>query len=462
MAADRVLIVGGGVSGLATAYFLSRFGIRSTIIEKADRLGGLIKTDLMAGCQLEAGPDSYLAAKPAVTELAEKIPGLKDQIIGSNDAARRIFVARDGKLVSMPKGMIMMVPGQWAPVLRSPLLSVSSKLRLFAETFTSPHARVEDVSVGQFIEDHFGSEVLDYIAEPLLCGVYGGDSANLSAKSVLPRFVGYEQVYGSLIKGVRREVRGKPKHAGSIFLSLRDGMQTLTDSLASAVGEHTRVMHAEVTRVDRSGSGWRVQAGEESLVSRELVLACPAYVCGRLLEKGAQPLASQLSAIPYSSAILVMLVYDRAALDRPLDGFGFLVPRSGRKTLAAATWVSTKFPTRIRSDLAALRGFIVGERAVELLHAPEAAIIELVREDYRRLMGVTVPPLLSTVYAWPNSMPQYVVGHARRQQEIAQGLETCPGLFLVGNAYDGIGIPDCVRRAEETAKQIFQKLCVRS
>jgi oxygen-dependent protoporphyrinogen oxidase len=239
-------------------------------------------------------------------------------------------------------------------------------------------------------------------------------------------------------------------------------MQTLIDSLASAVGEHTRVMHAEVTRVDRSGSGWRVQAGGESLVSRELVLACPAYVCGRLLEKGAQPLASQLSAIPYSSAILVMLVYDRAALDRPLDGFGFLVPRSGRKTLAAATWVSTKFPTRIRSDLAALRGFIVGERAVELRHAPEAAIIELVREDYRRLMGVTVPPLFSTVYAWPNSMPQYVVGHARRQQDITQSLETCPNLFLVGNAYDGIGIPDCVRMAEETAKQIFQKLCVRS
>ncbi|HEY3940565.1 MAG TPA: protoporphyrinogen oxidase [Bryobacteraceae bacterium] len=458
MAADRVLIIGGGVSGLATAYFLSRLGIRSTIIEKANRLGGLIQTDVIAGCQLEAGPDSYLAAKPAVTNLAQEVPGLKDQIIGSNDAGRRIFIARDGKLVAMPKGMVMMVPGQWSPVLRSNLLSVGSKLRLLAETRSSPRERLEDVSVGQFVEEHFGSEVLELIAEPLLSGVYGGDPAKLSAKSVLPRFVGYEQMHGSLIRAVRRDARQRTGQSGSLFLSLRDGMQTLTDSLAAAIHSHAAVIHAEITQVDRSGSGWRVHAGGESHQAGELVLACPTYVCGGLLEKTTPALASELFAIPYSSAILVTLVYARATLGHPLNGFGFLVPHRFRKTIAASTWVSSKFPMRIRPNLAALRGFIVAERATELMNAPEGALIELVREDFRRLMGVITPPLFSTVHKWPNSMPQYVVGHAKRQQDIARMLKMSQGLFLSGNAYDGIGIPDCVRMAEETAKQVRARI----
>jgi protoporphyrinogen/coproporphyrinogen III oxidase len=455
MAVDRVLILGGGVSGLATAYFLSRYAIPATIIEKTTRTGGLIKTDFIEGCRLEAGPDSFIATKPAVSELAQELAGLKDRIIGSNDAARRIFVVRNGKLLPLPKGMVMMVPGEWGPLEESELISPEAKRRIYLETEMTPQERHEDISVGQLVDEHFGPEVLQYLTEPLLSGVYGGESEKLSAASVLPRFMGYERKYGSLVKGVREELQDKPK-GGSLFLSLRDGMQTLTDSLAAAIAGRVSILRAEASAVTRSGDGWQVCAAGERLTARNVVLCCPAHVNAGLLEATAAPLAGQLAAIPYSSAILVTLVYDRLAIDHPLDGFGFLVPRVERKTIAAATWVNTKFPFRIRPDLAAIRAFIVGQRALELAQAPEEDIVRLVRNDIQSLMRISAQPLFDTFYRWPNSMPQYVVGHAERVANIFQHLNEYPGLFLGGNAYDGVGIPDCLRRAREIAQHICQ------
>jgi oxygen-dependent protoporphyrinogen oxidase len=456
MATERVLIVGGGVSGLATAYFLSRYAIPSTIIEKTTRTGGLIKTDSIDGCRLEAGPDSFIATKPAVRELAEELPGLDNQIIGSNDAARRIFVVRNGKLLPMPEGMVMMVPGEREPLEQSELLSEEAKRRIDIETGMKPHERQEDISVGQLVTEHFGPEVLEYLTEPLLCGVYGGESENLSAESVLPRFMGYERKYGSLVKGVQQELRAKPKNGGSLFLSFRDGMQTLTDSLVAAIQGCTNIVQGEATAVTRNGKAWRVRIGGETLSARNIVLCCPAHVNAGLLEASAAPVADGLAAVPYSSAILLMLVYGREAIGHALDGFGFLVPRGERKTVAAATWVNTKFPSRVRSGLAAVRAFVVGERALALAQAPEAEILALVRADYQRLMGVTAEPLFHTLHRWPHSMPQYVVGHAERVNKIFAHLRDYPGLFLAGNAFDGVGIPDCVRRAREIAQHICE------
>jgi oxygen-dependent protoporphyrinogen oxidase len=457
MSVERVLILGGGVSGLATAYFLSRYAIPCTIVEKSHRTGGLIKTDVIEGCHLEAGPDSYIASKPAVSELAEELPELKDQIIGSNDAARRIFVVRHGKLVPMPQGMIMMVPGEWDALEDSQLISEAAKRAIHDETKRKPLERKEDVSVGQFIGEHFGPEVLEYLTEPLLCGVYGGDSENLSAESVLPRFVGFERKYGSLVKGVQQELRERPK-GGSLFLSFRDGMQTLTNSLERAIAGRVDILHAEATDITRNGDGWQVRVGSDTISARNVAICCPAHVNARLLEASAAPLAAELSAIPYSSAILVMQVYDAAALGHPLDGFGFLVPRGERKTMAAATFVNTKWPQRTPPGLAAIRAFIVGRQAVELADASEAEVLSLMRDDIRTFMGVTAYPMFHTFYRWPNSMPQYVVGHGARVKHIFEHLNNYPGLFLAGNAYDGVGIPDCLRLARLTAQQI----CARS
>ncbi|MFL6351752.1 MAG: protoporphyrinogen oxidase [Bryobacteraceae bacterium] len=452
--AGRVIIVGGGISGLATAYFLGKRGIRSTLIEKSNRLGGLVKTDLIEGCQLEAGPDSYIASKPAVTELARELGDLENQIIGSNDERRRIFVVRREKLVAMPKGMVMMVPAEWMPVLRSELFSVKAKLRFLFETLSTPRKRSEDVSIKTFIDDHFGKEVLDYITEPLLSGVYGGDPSNLSIESVLPRFFRYERAYGSLIRGLRHE-RSQKSSGNSVFLSFTGGMQSLTDSLARASAGWMDVVHQEAIRVERSGPRWLVKLGDESSRTDEVVLACPAHVCSRLLESAEPALAAKLADIPYSSAILVTLAYERSKLRHPLDGFGFLVPRVERRSVAAATWVSTKFPSRVPPATAVLRAFIVGEQAEQLLHTPSDDVAELVQAEFKKLMGIDQAPLFHNVHVWPRSMPQYVVGHGRRRLHISQALDRCPGLYLVGNAYDGVGLPDCVQLAKQTAKRII-------
>jgi oxygen-dependent protoporphyrinogen oxidase len=234
-------------------------------------------------------------------------------------------------------------------------------------------------------------------------------------------------------------------------------MQTLTNSLAAAGTGHVSILHGEATSVKQDGARWQVRVGNETVTARNVALCCPAQVTAGLLEASAPTVAGELAAIPYSSAILVMLVYETAALGHAMDGFGFLVPRGERKTIAAATWVNTKFPGRIPPGLAAIRAFIVSRRAAELAQTPEADVVALVQEDYRRLMGITAQPLFHTFYRWPNSMPQYVVGHAQRVTNLFRHLAEYPGIFLGGNAYDGVGIPDCVRRARDIAQQICQR-----
>lgn len=454
MASESVLIVGGGISGLATAYYLGKAGIRSTIIEKANRLGGLIKTDRIQGCELEAGPDSFIATKTAVAELAEELGGgLSDKIIGSNDGARRIFVVRNGKLTPMPKAMSMMVPGEWGPVLKSPLLGVATKLRLLRETLTRPRKRVGDFSVGDLVGTHFGAEMLEYVTEPLLSGVYGGDSASLSARSVLPRFVGFEERYGSLIKGVRATAKQAPQQ-GSLFRSFQGGMQTLTDALSKAVQERSAVIYGEVTKVEKAGNGWRVRFGSESISSRHVVMACPAWASAKLLEQSAPAVAAELAAIPYSSAVVAMLVFQQAALKHPLNGFGFLVPKHEQQTMAAATWVNTKFPSRVAPGMAALRAFVVGEKAETFAQMPRENVVANVRTDFQRLMGFTAAPIFDTVYSWPRSMPQFVVGHEARIGRLNEAVRPCNGLQLTGNYLDGVGIPDSIRHAKNVAKRI--------
>lgn len=449
---ERAIIVGGGVSGLATAYFLGRLGVPCILFEKSTRLGGLIKTDLIQGCQLETGPDSYLAAKPSVAELANELGELGRQIIPSNDKARKVFIGRRGRLIPMPSGMVFMTPGAMGPALRSPLFTMKSKLRFLVERSASPRQRTEDVSVGQLVGEHFGREVLEYVAEPLLSGVYGGDAARLSAESVLPRFLDYERRYGSLIKGVQEERRAAPE--GGLFRSFAGGMQSLTDTLAAGISSHTRIVSAEVRNVSEAGNGWRAETSAGSFEAQDVILACPAHAAARLLRPAVPAAAQELAAIPYSSAILVTMVFDHAALGRSLNGFGFLIPRRERRTIAAATWINTKFPARIPPGLAAIRAFIVGDEAIRLLGNSEAELIELVRQDLIRWMSTSAEPLFTTVYKWPNSMPQYVVGHRKRQERITEALKARPRLHLVGNAYEGVGIPDCIRLAKNVAHAV--------
>jgi protoporphyrinogen/coproporphyrinogen III oxidase len=444
----QIVVVGGGISGLSAAYYLLRTGLPTLIIEKQHRFGGLIRTDFLDGCELEAGPDSFIACKPAVAALATEL-GIAGEIIGSNDAARRIFIVKGGKLVSLPAGMVFMVPGDLEEALRSDFFGPATKDQFLRELSFSPRVRHGDVSIREFVVDHFGEESLEYLTEPLLSGVYGGDSAGLSARSVLPRFVEYERQFGSLIRGVREERAAQKKAQNtSLFLSFRGGMQTLTDALQRSVLERAATLHGEVDSVAKTCHGWRLHmSGDDQIEAENLVLAGPAHVNAHLLRTACPELAGQFAAVPYSSALLVTLVYDRKKLDHPLDGFGYLVPRPERQAVAAATWVSTKFPSRTPADRAALRAFIVGAEAAQWMACDDSELISLVRAEFHQRMGVSAVPLLSTIHRWPNSMPQYTVGHDARKAAIKDLISDQPGLHFCGNWYDGVGIPDCIRIA---------------
>ena len=453
-----VLIIGGGISGLATAYYVRQQGLSAALIEGSKRLGGLIGTETISGCRLEMGPDSWIASKTAVADLARSIPGLSEQIIGSNDAQRRIFVVKDGQLTPLPHGMVMMVPGEWGSALRSPLFDRSTKLGFLSEYCQRPRTRREDVTIAEFVKDHFDETMLEYVTEPLLSGVYGGQAGKLSARSVLPRFVEYEQKYGSLIRAVRRELRlaKQQKHRGSLFRSFRHGMQTLVDTLSDVLeADEVRIIHGPAASVEPvAGGRWRVRMRDSFEEARQVVIACPASRAAALVNRFSPQLADELCAIPHSSAITVMTGFRRGAVGHALNGFGFLVPRRERKTLAACTWLNTKFPTRVAPEYAVLRSFLVDRDADELMLAPDEELIDTVCGELKNLMGVTARVEFFTVNRWPHSMPQYVVGHQARWHRIEEQLRNDPGLHLVGNAYDGVGIPDCVRLAKEAALRI--------
>ena len=448
---EPVVIIGGGISGLATAFYLKGRRIRSVIVEQQPRLGGLILTSKVLGCELEAGPDSFIAAKPAASELAGEL-GIADRIMGSNDAARQTFIVRQGQLIAMPEGMVMMVPTDWRAALESSFFSPETKRAFLRERFSKPRTRPGDFSIRELVSDHFGEESLAYLTEPLLSGVYGGHASELSARSVLPRFVHYEEQYGSLIRGARKS-RGQTRAGNSLFLSLAGGMQTLIDALHENLRD-TRIVHTRANGLRRTGEHWLIQTDSGDLQTGTVVLACPAYRAASLLAETAPGLSTLLDSIPYSSSTLVTLLFERCGFAHPLNGFGFLVPQPERRTIAAATWINTKFPSRVAPGLVALRVFLVDPQAALHMSAPDEAIIRSVLDDLSFFMGVTTPPVYARVHRWPGSMPQYTVGHQERCRQISSALSACAGLHLVSNYLDGVGIPDCIRLAEAASQSV--------
>ena len=439
----KALIVGGGISGLSTAYYLSKAGVRPSLVEKSPQLGGVIRTTTQHGCLLEAGPDSFIAQKPWAMDLIREL-GLADQVIGSNDHLRITYIVKKGKLVPLPDGLMMMVPTKIMPLVGTKLLSWSTKIRMGLEFLRRPPGPQPDRSVTEFLVDHYGQESVDYLAEPLLAGVYGGDPNQMSVNSVLARFVEIEAKYGSLTRGVLAQPR--PKGSGSLFRTLKCGLGQLVEALRPSAD----VMQAGVESLERTNSGFRIRADGDWLEAQHIVLAAPAGNCAALLRLLHPELADLLASIPYTSSITLSLGYRKATFDHPLKGFGFLVPKKERKYMAACTWVGNKFNHRVPEDLVLLRCFMGGNALAET----DDALVEAACRELRSIMGLEVEPLFHSIARWPDSMAQYTVGHEKRIARIEGILQTLPGLHLAGNAYHGIGIPDCIRMGKEAAARI--------
>jgi oxygen-dependent protoporphyrinogen oxidase len=379
---------------------------------------------------------------------------LESEVIGSNDHQRVTYVRRHGRLVPLPDGLMMMVPTKTLPMALSPLLSWGTKVKMGLEWFRHPgnHAG-EDRSVADFIRDHYGQEAVDYLAEPLLAGVFGGDPERLSVVSVLTRFVELEREYGSLTRGVLAS-RAKSTNGGSLFRTMKGGLGQLVAALEKAIEGKVDVRHGEVETVARGESGWNVRVNGEWLEARHLVLASPAHEVARLLSNAASDLARLLGEIEYSSSMTVALGYRREWLNHPLNGFGFLIPKRERRRMIACTWVGTKFAHRVPPSHALLRCFLGGASDEAALRESDDRIVAEVREELRETMGITSEPLFVRLSRWPRSMAQYTVGHSRRLEKIEAAVKLLPNLHLAGNAYTGIGLPDCIRTGKQAAERI--------
>jgi oxygen-dependent protoporphyrinogen oxidase len=464
----RIAIVGGGISGLSAAFALEksrRSGVKVeyALYESALRLGGVLVTDRVNGCIVEAGPDSFLTEKPWASDLCTEL-GLADQLIGSNDPDRKTYILVRGKLIELPDGLMFMVPTKILPTVFSPLFSLKTKLRMAQEWFHPPHKANGDETVASLIERHYGPEMVDLLADPLLSGVYGGEASQLSVRAVLARFADMEAKHGSLGRAMLSARRNAPTpRNGSprpLFTSLKEGMQQMVDALIAQLPSTSLNPGAPVQAISPEGGSWIVSAGLNTDQFDGVILALPTHAAANLLGRSHAELASELHGVTYSSSVTVALGYDKKVRDSLPPGFGFLIPRSEGKRMLAATFVHNKFPHRAPDDRALLRCFLGGARDEQILSLPDEEILRIVREELAQIVKVTAEPLFTRVFKWRGAMAQYGVGHLERLQRIESLRQKHSGLALAGNGYSGIGVPDCVRSGTEAVKTVLQALGV--
>lgn len=457
----RIAIIGGGIAGVTAAWQLAHLlragaDLQATLFESSGRLGGIVETIHQQGFTVECGPDAWVTEKPWARDLAIEL-GLELELLFSNDATRKTHILFDDVLQTMPDGMRMMVPTDLDSLDRSSLFTASAKQAYRSELTraedlkaSAPH---EDESVASFTRRHFGEEVLTRIAAPLLSGVLGGDVERLSVQAVMPQFVVMERQYGSLIAAL--QARGT-RDALPIFTTLRSGLGTLVDRLVADIPPSWLRLHSPVTSISRSTAGWRLQAhhGAEDDLFDAVFLAAPPHMTRELL-RPLDPVAADLLRMEATSAIIVALGYvDAQHLTLP-PGFGFLVPPSTGNQLLACTFVDQKFDSRVPSGGRLLRAFFGGDTAEALLHAPDPHLSALAQSELSRIVGPLPKPVLSLVRRWPQSLPQYAVGHLSRLLSLNSRIADLPNLHLLGNAYCGVGLPDLIRDARAAARSML-------
>jgi oxygen-dependent protoporphyrinogen oxidase len=324
------------------------------------------------------------------------------------------------------------------------------------EWFHPPRKADADETVAAFVERHYGPEMVDRLADPLLSGVYGGEASQLSVRAVLPRFTEMEASHGSLGRAMlaarKRMAQASKAPARPLFTSLKDGMQQLVDAVVSRLPASALRTNTSVRAVQPNREGWSLSADNSNNFDA-IIFATPARTAAELLRSASTELASELAAIQYTSSVTVNLGYDRSVRAALPPGFGFLVPRSEGKRMLAATFVHNKFPHRAPDDRALLRCFVGGARSEQILQTPDEELIRIIREELNQIIGVKANPLFTRVYRWKGAMAQYGVGHLERLQRIETLLQQLPGLTLAGNGYRGIGVPDCVRSGSDAANK---------
>jgi oxygen-dependent protoporphyrinogen oxidase len=472
----RTVVIGGGISGLTTCYRLYRatqacgLPLDITLLEAGGRLGGVIATSHWQDLLLEHGPDSFITSKPWGLRLCEEL-NLDDQLIGTTTRHRRSFIVRHGTLVPVPQGFYLMIPGSLWSFATSPMLSWPGKLRLALDLVLPRRVSTEDESLAHFVTRRLGREALERVAQPMVGGIYTGDPAKLSLQATMPQFLEMEQRHGSLIRAMlhnqraaRRQGATAPGTSGpryGLFVSFQQGMQTLVDRLAARLPPGLVRLHTRVQGLRHipETCRWRLHLHEQpDLEADALCLALAAPQAGGLLAEVDAALATSLQEIPYASSAIVNVAYKRADVTHPLDGMGFVVPAIEQRTILACSFSSVKFVGRAPAQQVLLRAFVGGALQQARYELSEPDMQRAVCTDLRHLLGITGDPIHVSVSRYPQSMAQYHLGHRQRVAHIESLVGRWPGLALAGNAYHGVGIPDCVHSAESAAQALLTYL----
>lgn len=464
----RVVVVGGGIAGLATAFRLLRLAddastsIDLTLLESSDRVGGTIETARHDGLTMERGPDSMITDKPWGVELCEEL-GLGDRLLPTSPDHRGSFIARGGSLHRVPEGFHLMAPSRMWPFLTSRLLSVPGKLRMAADLVIPPRRDdgESDESLAAFVRRRLGREALERVAQPMVGGIYTADPERLSLRATMPRFLDMERKHGSVIRAMvagRRALDAVGTARGpryELFVAFRDGMEELPRRLLERLPGGSVRLGCPVDSIARDGERWCVSIPGESIVADAVCVAAPAHAAARMLRDAAPELATEVAAIEYASTATVNLTCARKDIAHPLDGFGFVVPASEGRATLACSFSSVKYAGRAPQGRVLLRAFVGGALSPQRFELDDRAMIAAVLADLRELVGLRGEPHETLVSRYPQAMPQYHVGHLDRMARIDGLLARLPRLEVTGSGYRGTGIPDCIRGANEAAARLL-------
>ena len=447
-----VLILGGGIAGLAVAYELLQQRVPFTLLEAGSRIGGVVFSEPVDGFNVDGGPDALLIQKPDGIKLCQEL-GLGDRLVPTK-LPRLAFIQRGGNLHALPAASVMGIPTEWGPFIKTRLFSWPGKLRMGMEMVipkAEPHG---DESIGSFMRRRFGNEAVEYLAEPLLAGIHAGDVDHLSIRALFPRFPEAEQRAGSLLRAFRSGPKHPPSKDGA-FKSLPGGLSELIHALEAVLPAAQIRKNTPVTSVDYDGTQYRVTtASGEVLTSRTVVCATPAFVAAKILRGAAPKIAAACSDIPYASAATVAMAFKREQIAHPLNGSGFVVPRAEKTGIMAGSWLSSKWPGRAPEGHVLLRAFLGGARDPKAIEKTDAEIVSTGLSAMGPLIGITGAPLFTRIYRWENANAQHNVGHLERIDTIDRDLPAHPGLFITGSGFRGVGVPDCVADGRATARQV--------
>ena len=436
---ERCAIIGAGISGLSAAYFLQKRmpDVSIDLYDSSGRIGGVMKSENISGCIVEAGPDSFLTMKKSAARLSEAV-GLESELVGSNDHSRKTYIHDDGELKELPEGFFMMVPTRLRPLVSTNLLSWPGKFDALADLFCD--REVEDCTVSDFLQRHFGAEVLQKIAEPMISGIYGANINRLSLKSALPQ-IWEMQKKGSMILQLMR--RKKIQQSEPLFTTLEKGMESLIDGLENSLRANVK-LNQTVDSVTRANGRWKV--GEEQYDA--------VVIAGSRLPRLDIPEYSELESLWVSirknSAVVAVLAFPTMRR----SGFGWLVPASQRRSILACTYVSNKFPRRSPENLFLVRTFIGGDHATSWIERTDDEIRDEVLRELERIAGIDGEPLFVRIFRWRNAMPEYAVGHSLKIESIQKVIRLHKGLFVTGNIFSGVGISDCIQRSEKVISEM--------